>query len=322
MSRPAGDRLPGLDLVERRPVGVELQDHLGEGLEHDRVEARRGAEPLVGRRGERLRVVEVAALEPGEPGGALAGRDDVDLVHERHAVPAQTGRRRPAVPRVVVEAPERDLLVAHPLGEPEGAGADELGRLEGILGALHELLRHDPEERHRVRQGAQERALRLLEGDLHGEGIDDRDGLHGAEVAPPDPDLHEAVDGRLHVLGGDRPAAVELDARPQLEGVLGPVGANAPALGELRDDPEVLADGDQALEHVRGELAQREGRVHVGVEPRQVGVGGDPQDLRGLGGRRQGGGRGRPGDGEKGQRESSEPHAFLLWGAQALTPAR
>ena len=75
---------------------------------------------------------------------------------------------------------------------------------------------------------------------------------------------------------------MELDAGPQLERVLEAVRADAPALGELRDDAVVLADRDQPLEHVRGQLAQAERRAHVGIEPREVGVGGDPQDLGGL----------------------------------------
>jgi hypothetical protein len=69
---PAGHRLPGLDLVERRTVGVQLQDDLGERLQHDGVERRRGAQSLEGRRRESHRVVEVSALEAREPGRALA----------------------------------------------------------------------------------------------------------------------------------------------------------------------------------------------------------------------------------------------------------
>ena len=282
MSRPAGDRLPGLDLVEGRPVGVELEDDLREGLEHDRLERRRAAEPLVGRRRQRLGVVEVAALEPREPGGALTGRDDVDLVHQRRAVAAEPGRGHPAVARVVVEPLEGDLLVPDPLGEAERPGADELRRLDRLLGVLDELLRHDREEGHRVGHRAEERALRLLQRDPYGQRIDDRDGLDGSEIATPRPELHEAVDGGLDVVGGDGAAAVELDPRAQLERVVGPVRAHVPALGELRDHPVVLADRDQPLEHVRRELAKRERRPHVRIEPGQVGVGRDAQDL-GLG---------------------------------------
>ena len=217
---PPGDGLPRLDLVERRPVRVELEDHLREGLQHDRLEARRAADPLVRGRGQRHRVVEVAALETGEPRRAFTGGDDVNLVHQRRAVSAEPRRGHPAVPRVVVEALQGDLLVPHPLGETEGPGAHELGRLERILRVLDQLLRHDREERHRVGHGAEEGALRLFEGDADGRRIDHGHCPHCAEIAAPRPELDEAVDGRLDVVGGDGPPAVEAHAGAQLERVV------------------------------------------------------------------------------------------------------
>src|SRR5437667_343518 len=92
---------------------------------------------------------------------ALARRHDVDLVDERGAVPAEPGGGRAAVPAILVEAAQGDLLVPHPVGQPERSRPDEVRRLDRLLGTLDDLLRQDGEERHRVGHGAEERALSL-----------------------------------------------------------------------------------------------------------------------------------------------------------------
>ena len=123
------------------------------------------------------------------------------------------------------------MAALHPFDELEGAAADHRFRL-ALLPVLHRVLLGG---RRRVEHEAcavpgehvEHERVRVLQTDLHGEGIEHLDTVHGF-VERPHPRLggriHDALDAELDRGSVDRGAVVEEDVLPELEGVEETVG--------------------------------------------------------------------------------------------------
>src|SRR3989449_3746098 len=232
-----------LGFVDRLPIDGEAR-----GEPHPLVVPRRLRVPLldeveeedpVGPRGDEL--------QPGRPPDLLGHRARQEVRHV-HLAALERGRTR----RLVGDTPEDQALDArrlapvtverledqfHPRGEadePVGSGADR-ALLEAFLAdTLDVLLGHDPAGARRRRPVERhEVGPRLLEEEPDPARVDD---LHLLDLILEELRRPAAValEGELHVLGGDGLAVVELGPLAQHELVAGAVGRHGPRLREAR----------------------------------------------------------------------------------------
>ena len=262
----------GLLDVEAHPVGAQGRPdrHLcaerGIGLHGPAVAGRDVAD------------VEVAGLVVVEAGDL--GRDDA----EHH--PLQVGR----APEVVGEGLEHHAVVAPPLLQAKRAGPHGAAR-EGRAQTLGLLARHDG--RRVVGHQVEERGEGLLERQLDGALIHH---AHARDL--PRPALDEggrprdllehpgplaargALEGELHVGRPHDPAAVELHAGAEHEGVDAMVGRHRPALGQARPRLQSLVQLHQRVEELPHDRRRGGIRGLGGVERRGVGDEDAPQRAR------------------------------------------
>ena len=215
--------------------------------------------------------------------------------------------RQPLVPVIGVALHDPDFLVpARDVLERPGAGVvHHLAQVALVV--LERLFAHDDvpaagEGAEHVRLGA-----RLGHPELDFVWIDDDDLADGGEQrCARDHDalrrMRDAIVGRLHVVGGEVGAVVELDALAQVERVLLAVRRDLPALREVRDDRLAVlrAAPQQRVVHraLRPDVGHGARLVDVEVRRRVVhgvakraaalggGIGSDGHILRGHGARR------------------------------------
>jgi len=164
--------------------------------------------------------VGITALERRQPRGVVGNHTEDQPLHVRRLAP------------ILVERLEYQLYAGGERDEAVRTGADRRFFIAVVANFLDVLLRDDPPgarracpiEGHEIGPG-------LLEPKPDAAGIEDLDRrdplLEGlGEDAPI------ALEGELHVLGGDGLAVVELGPRSQFELVDEPVGRGTPRFGE------------------------------------------------------------------------------------------
>ena len=221
--------------------------------------------------------LRLAGLEQGGARAGLGDRPHDDAVEVR-----------PAVPVVGVRLQDQ-LVAARPAPEAErpGAGRDD-ARGGRLLHRLRALDRPEAAVGHVVEQ----RADGLLRHEADHVLARDLDRLHATVGEPPREQpvlrVQRPVDVELDGLGVERRPVVELHPPPQVEGPRPAVRRRLPALGEARDDLELLVVLHQPVEDVPAQDhagQQRERPVDVGLVHVLVGCPGEHAAALGLGGR-------------------------------------
>ena len=236
---------------------------------------------------------EAVAVERGD----RVRRDlhhDVDAAREHLRHPRVGVRDRPEDHRferrrtfpVALVAGDDDLGVRLPLGEHERTGAR---RIPAEIGAvlLHRVGRDD--QPGRIGEVRQERRVGSVERELDGVLVDRLGVLDGGEeereregsgVVVGVVLVEHPVEVELDRLRVERRAVVEADAVSELEGVLGAVVADRPALRERRLDlqgPVSVANETVVDVHEDAEVVDRGDRV--GIEGLRLGDLPDHQDT-------------------------------------------
>ena len=186
-------------------------------------------------REQALHQVQPARAQVGQTHGRIDDRQVGDLVDEDAVL----------VP-VVGKLLEHDAVLRDALDELVGTGADRLQRelvarrLGGLgrdhhAGAIGEL--------------GEQRREGLLEVELHGQRVDDLDGVDRGELGLAERALHVHVplEAVLGGLGGERLAVVELHAGPELDRDGLAVGRGLGAECELGHDARFLVDVEQLV---------------------------------------------------------------------------
>ena len=289
-----GHGAPDPQVVEGRSAQVEL-----EVVERPERRIARGAHPEAGIRRHSWHVAEAHGAERVVVDLAFLQREHAhrrlldDPEHDAVEI-------RPFLDEEVVVALEDQVPAAHPLAEPERAGADRRGVHGmglGIPAVAVDMLRDD---RHQgCHQRLHERRVRPAQPDDGGErvrGVDARDRVeHGdaERVVLPDDAEREG-----DVFGGDGAAVVEAGAGDEVEGVDETVRGDRPALGQVGPGFEAVADPDQAGEELGARHARIAAGLHGGVEVTGIAAPADDQGAARHGLGRQGGTGERGGEAE------------------------
>ena len=250
------DRLADADVVERLLQHVEADIALDDRLAHGDVELGIGLKRRRLLVGQREGEVRFAGLQHGGAGVVF-----------RHRFPGDGIDLRKTLLPIAVELPALDEVGLLPVLEHERAGADWM---EGdVLAAPFGERRRRDHRRRGMGEGVDERAERLLEGDLDGMGsnrFDLGDTVELVDTQQPVLAVGNAVEIDLDGFGVEIGAVVELDALAQLERIDEAVVGDRVALGEHRCHLEVLVELEQALVESLGDRGRQRRVGVVGIE--------------------------------------------------------
>jgi hypothetical protein len=222
--------------------------------------------------------VDASAVERGLCGRRI-GNDGEAQILDLGLLAAGESVARLGARNVAVETREFHVLAALPFLELVGAGADRF--LPLAVGVDRAAVQHRGAAAIGARHHRQEEAARALELEDHGlrVGCFDRQHLGHAlavelgQAAPAAGGLQVALPAPHHVVGNQRGAVLELDAFAQREGVGQSVGGGVDTARKHGPDRGVLAQRDQALDHVQQHVvrvvvavAARVGGADVGVD--------------------------------------------------------
>ncbi len=244
------------DVVQGRLGVVDGEDRLALGRADHDLESGVGLELRHGLGCREVREGVDIAGQHGGGGGCRIG-DELE----------GGARQRRRLAPIVLVAHELDPVALDPAGEAEGAGADGLG----LVGLGRRRL-----DDHHVAPAEieEEMAGRPLQGDDDGRivgGLDRGDRLEELLLRVDAVLGHRPLEAEDDMLGAERHAIVEGDARRQLEGVDEPVIRDRPGRGQGRLHGAALVDAGEAFEDV-GVADLADGRRGTGgrVEMRRL----------------------------------------------------
>jgi len=170
---------------------------------------------------DRVGDVDLTTLQARQARGLVGNRSQDEALHVRRLAP------------VLLEGVDDELDTRGERDEPVWTGADRRFLEPFVADLLDVFLRHDPAGAGGADVESQEVGPRPLEAKAHASGVRRLDRRHtvlqrlggGAAVT---------LERELHILGGDRVAAVKPGGLSDHELVDEPVGRHAPRLGEAR----------------------------------------------------------------------------------------
>ena len=178
--------------------------------------------------------------------------------------PIEVGQAPVPVVRVPLHPPHFVLLPGDVPERTSARIARELAEVSVVL--VQRLLADDDVEPARERREHELRRPRLTQLELDAVWIEHRDLAHRGEQRGPRHDdtlrwPRDPGERRLHVLGGELGAVVELHAAAEVKGVAPAVGRDVPLPREIRDDrlPVARVTSDEVVVHrpLRGEVGDR-----------------------------------------------------------------
>jgi len=250
-----------LRVQHRRDPAVRLHD--------DRLDTRRGLDPVVLIGLDLLDVLVLARRDARLPRRVVGDRQEEQLVHVRDPLAGEAARRLTAR-RVAVEARELDVAIGAVLDELEGTGADVLLQRR-VARLLDHLLGIDGGRTVHMGEDREQRARGLLQPDLHGERVLRLDGFHVLEDGLARArDRAPALERGHDVGGAQRLAVVEPDVAAELNREALTAVGDIGALGQQRRGLILRVQREEPFVHVDDDLARDHGGGRVRVERRRL----------------------------------------------------
>ena len=176
---------------------------------------------------------------------------------------------------------QHNLLRGIPLHKLVSAGAHGVaGKLVGGAGSI--VIGVDDGA---VPQHGEEVAVSILQLHVHGVVVHDFAAVNGERSKLHPGFVAEALDGQLHVLGGEVIAVVELHALAELEGVGQAIPGHGPLGGQAGLDGQILANLHQTVKNVGAEVDLRGRGQRQGIQGGELGAQDDSQAIVGSAGK-------------------------------------